>query len=273
MSKVASQVFDGSDHKADCPPRRRRSYHHHHSTHIISQVRHWLHDEKARRATRQHRIRDKAPEIVNASGSLTALVDNAHGHWSIHRKRHHRRTSSTSSDGSQALEKLEQILAQSMDLQKETSRDDKSVSYLPRRASRLLRKQSTVASSDTDYHEADILVPSADVTLDNSRICRYSSGGKASQTGLSELSQRAKKEKDAWMQFKYEIVRLSHTLKLTRWRKVPLDRSEDIEVERLSGALTNAVYVVSPPVDLPLLMPELCSSVSLANPTAGRPPP
>jgi choline kinase len=39
-------------------------------------------------------------------------------------------------------------------------------------------------------------------------------------------------------------------LKLKGWRRVPLDQSSEIEVERLSGALTNAVYVVSPPKNL-----------------------
>jgi choline kinase len=58
------------------------------------------------------------------------------------------------------------------------------------------------------------------------------------------------REKDAWRTFKYEILRLVHTLKLG-WRRVPLESSDKIEVERLSGALTNAVYVVSPPTDLP----------------------
>ena len=56
---------------------------------------------------------------------------------------------------------------------------------------------------------------------------------------------------EAWVTFKNEIVRLAHTLRLKGWRRVPLDGGADIEVERLSGALTNAVYVVSPPKRLP----------------------
>jgi len=47
--------------------------------------------------------------------------------------------------------------------------------------------------------------------------------------------------------FKNEIIRIAHTLKLKGWRRVPLGGGETISVERLSGALTNAVYVVSPP--------------------------
>ena len=54
-----------------------------------------------------------------------------------------------------------------------------------------------------------------------------------------------------WATFKYEIVRLTHTLKIKGWRRVPLDHSGEIDAERLSGAMTNAVYVISPPKDLP----------------------
>jgi choline kinase len=61
----------------------------------------------------------------------------------------------------------------------------------------------------------------------------------------------AVKEKEGWINFKNEIVRLAHTLRLKGWRRIPLDCGADIEVERLSGALTNAVYVVSPPKNLP----------------------
>ena len=57
-------------------------------------------------------------------------------------------------------------------------------------------------------------------------------------------------DRDVWATFKFEIVRLTHTLRLKGWRKVAMRMSNQITVERLSGALTNAVYVVSPPDDL-----------------------
>lgn len=63
-------------------------------------------------------------------------------------------------------------------------------------------------------------------------------------------SRRAKKERAAWVTFKNDIIRIAHTLRIKGWRRVPLDSGDSIEVERLSGALTNAVYVVSPPKDL-----------------------
>ncbi|KAI4259029.1 MAG: hypothetical protein LQ352_000926 [Teloschistes flavicans] len=133
---------------------------------------------------------------------------------------------------------------------------------------RALRKKSTAISSDTDCPEVDTRVPSADVTLDNSKTLSYTGGAGASQASLHDPG--AKKEAEAWVQFKYEIVRLAHTLKLTGWRRVPLERGTEIEVERLSGALTNAVYVVSPPKNLPHTSP---STQGDATPLPPKKPP
>jgi len=116
------------------------------------------------------------------------------------------------------------------------------------------RKLGGFASSDTEYQDGDVVVPSCDVVLDNSRTLSYAGGAPESSNTTVTLStsKRAEKERIAWSVFKGEIVRLAHTLRLKGWRRVPLERGPDIEVERLSGALTNAVYVVSPPADLPL---------------------
>lgn len=91
-----------------------------------------------------------------------------------------------------------------------------------------------------------------------------------SQTNLHNPNKRALREKETWLRFKNEIVRLAHTLKLKGWRQVPLDRGGDIEVERLSGALTNAVYVVKPPTNLPLAPPPRPEGTSTKAPS---PPP
>ena len=272
ISTRESQISDNSDTKAG-NTRTTRHSRHSRSSHVISQVRHWLHEEKARKAARQHKTRHEASKFSNAAVTASVLADKIYEHGLLHRTGHHRRTSSASSEGTIALKKLEQILAAGMDLHTDTARDNKAGPYIPRRASRLLRKQSTIVSSDTEYQDSEARVPSADVVLDNSKTMGYSGGGAASQTSLPEFSKRAKKEKDAWLQFKYEIVRLSHTLRLSRWRRVPLEQSGDIAVDRLSGALTNAVYVVSPPVDLPSSTPDPCSSFSSVLPTFKRPPP
>jgi len=116
-----------------------------------------------------------------------------------------------------------------------------------RRSSKNLLALSRTASSDTEFHDGDVLVPSCDATLDNSKTLNYAGGKAAADDGGAISSRRDEKEKNAWLLFKNEIIRLAHTLRLKGWRRVPLDGGDIISVERLSGALTNAVYVVSPP--------------------------
>lgn len=270
-SQLESQNTDSSATKPQSAQEHHHSRHSR-SSHIISQVRHWLHEEKARKTARQHRTRDAASRLSSAAHAASAFVDEAYRKGPVHFTANHRRSSSVSSEGFLALERLEQILTASTGFGTDTTRDDKAGPYFPRRGSRLLRKQSTIASSDTEYHDNEPHVPSADVVLDNSKTLGYC-GGAASQTNLPEHSQRAKKDIEAWLQFKYEIVRLSHTLKLPRWRRVHLERSGDITVERLSGALTNAVYVVSPPIDLPPSASDARSSTSSLAAIVKRPPP
>ena len=224
------------------------------ASHILSQVAEWLQQEKTKKATHEAR------RCSHAKATRT-LVDQFHADDSNRNKERHVRTSSDVSEGSLALEKLEQILSKSMGLGGEDNlnpTEDRKDSYFPRRRFKrqgstrgLLRKASTIASSDTEYQEPDIDVPSAEVVLDNSKTLGYSGGAATSEVDLLNPNKRAVKEKEAWLQFKMEIVRLSHTLRLKGWRRIPFDRGGDIDVERLSGALTNAVYVVSPPKDLP----------------------
>lgn len=106
------------------------------------------------------------------------------------------------------------------------------------------------ASSDTDYIDGDVIVPSCDSWLDNSKTLSYT-GGSVSTDDLAGNSMRQERDREAWLTFKNEIIRAAHTLKLKGWRKVPLDAGDSVDVERLSGALTNAVYVVTPPSQLP----------------------
>jgi choline kinase len=77
-------------------------------------------------------------------------------------------------------------------------------------------------------------------------------GGKAaaSDDTASISSRREEKERKAWTVFKNDIIRIAHTLRIKGWRRVPLESGDSIDVERLSGALTNAVYVVSPPKNM-----------------------
>ncbi|CAO1599379.1 hypothetical protein XANCAGTX0491_003109 [Xanthoria calcicola] len=244
--------------------------HHPHANHILLQVRDWLHQEKARRLHRKSQGHGEHGKHASATGLVKSLVDQLHTDDHRRHSRHHRRHSSDlSEDDSLALEKLEKILSTNIQLD-----DDDKIASGSRKASlatrkgsirRNFRKKSTGVSSDTDYQDGDMLVPSTDVLLDNSKTLSYTGGAGSSQVDLDGLSKKSKKERDAWVQFKNEIVRLTHTLKCKGWRRVPLEGA-DIGVERLSGALTNAVYVVSPPKDLSQLLPNMNdSTVSLAS--------
>ena len=242
----------------------KRSHHDHRrqdaASHILSQVAEWLHQEKSKKAALKAG-RSSRSKLAHAAEATKNLVDHFCSDESNHNKERHGRSSSDVSEGSLALEKLEQILSNSIGLGGENKTyptEDKRDSYFsPRRSRRqgstrrLLRKASTIASSDTEHQEPDIDVPSAEVVLDNSKTLGFSGGTATSEVDLPHNNKRVMKEKEAWLQFKMEIVRLSHTLRLKRWRRIPIDRGGDIDVERLSGALTNAVYVVSPPKDLP----------------------
>ena len=213
------------------------SHHHYRGHHVTSKVRQWLDMERARKiARRQKRL--QAKDIEGESG----------------RPRNESRASSESDED--ALMKLEQILAKAVldETDLLASAGSRRPSYAPRKRSSSkysLRRRSTAASSDTDYVDGDVFVPSADVVLDNTKTLKYSNPDTPpSTTDLHSQAKRNEKEKAAWLTFKNEIVRLAHTLKLKGWRRVPLGRGGEIMVERLSGAMTNAVYVVSPPANL-----------------------
>ncbi|EGX46694.1 hypothetical protein AOL_s00097g442 [Orbilia oligospora ATCC 24927] len=104
-------------------------------------------------------------------------------------------------------------------------------SHIRRRSSRSLKNNHkpllSHAASLEDFYTTDnektILqdVPGCEADLDNS--------------------------KEWSVEFRAEILRLTHTLKIKNWRKVDLERGEELVVSRISGALTNAVYKVTPP--------------------------
>lgn len=113
------------------------------------------------------------------------------------------------------------------------------------------------------------MVPSCDAVLDNSKTLSYTGGSTESLPESGGTTEKVAKEQD-WSVFKSEIVRLAHTLRLKGWRSVPLERGGDIEVERLSGALTNAVYVVSPPKDVRIVRRQ---EAEAGHPVPGKSPP
>ena len=209
------------------------------SERFLAQVAEWIEREKTKRATRKsHRrtTRRKSPSdekpTAEAGRERALSVDSASSEVS--------------------LDRLQRILDDSMSLL--------GINSIPqfgpnlgrrhqRRSSKNLLALSRTASSDTEFYDGDVLVPSCDATLDNSKTMSYGGGKATADDGASISSRREGKEKQAWIVFKNEIIRLAHTLRLKGWRRVPLESGEIISVERLSGALTNAVYVVSPPAE------------------------
>jgi choline kinase len=168
-----------------------------------------------------------------------------------------RRDSEDSLSSTISLEDLQRILEANMIVSSPRHTPTVSPKLGPRKPSYTSKKlpssrrMSRNASSDTEYFDGDVIVPSCDVVLDNSKTLSYTGGGAASDPILATSGKRSEKEGNAWTTFKSEILRLAHTLRLKGWRRVYLESGADIEVERLSGALTNAVYVVSPPKSMP----------------------
>ncbi|PFH58500.1 hypothetical protein XA68_13585 [Ophiocordyceps unilateralis] len=140
-----------------------------------------------------------------------------------------RADSADSQSSALSLDKLQAILDDSL--------AHLGLSAVPRNTPRVSRPRrrgsSRLASSDTDYLDGDAVVPACDAWLDNSRT-------------LSSCDD----DGEAWLAFKNDIIRITHTLRLKGWRRVALNAGDTISVQRLSGALTNAVYVVTPPPDL-----------------------
>ncbi|KAI9890281.1 MAG: hypothetical protein M1814_004316 [Vezdaea aestivalis] len=214
----------------------------HAHTNLVAQISQWIKAERDKRQLNRHM----------PHRSLK------HGHQRHHSKNLGEGASTKSpaesegadldvSEDDSSFNELEKILEESLaglKVAPQTYQSDRRPSLANRRRSsvlRRMRKSSTAASSDTDYYDGDLLVPSCEAVLDNSKAtaCTNPAGEPSCQS-----------EADGLERFKNDIVRLAHTLKLKGWRKVPLDRGSDITVKRLSGALTNAVYVVSPPKDL-----------------------
>ncbi|RMZ76252.1 hypothetical protein DV738_g5061, partial [Chaetothyriales sp. CBS 135597] len=119
-------------------------------------------------------------------------------------------------------------------------------------AKALKRSSIPTPSSDTDYFGDEILVPNVEATLDNSKAMAYTGGAGE----LEASDKQARKDRRNWVKFKEDILTITHTLRLKGWRRIPIENASDLDVARLSGALTNAVYVVKPPKELPPQNPQ-----------------
>ncbi|TLD06935.1 hypothetical protein PgNI_10349 [Pyricularia grisea] len=220
---------------------------------LVMQVLQWIGREKEKKESRRkkrmtrHRKSKSPPKTDDASGAQASPP--------------RPRADSIDSDGSDvSLDQLQKIVDEglaAMGIDPATAASATNPPRVnPRRRLSKHKSRSSLqlyraVSSDTDYVDGDVLVPACDAVLDNSKTLGYS-GGKATSTEdlAAAQSRREEKERQAWSTFKGEILRLAHTLKLKGWRRVPLECGDGLAVERLSGALTNAVYVVSPPTEI-----------------------
>lgn len=225
---------------------------------LLSQVASWLQDEKAKQVSRRLKR-----EETTSSEDVSKTQHGGAGYRS--------RSDSRASEDAIALDKLERILAgYAATATKEGVPGHASSQRTPFAALRKssiakkLKPNSMSIASDAEQNR-ELLIPNVEATLDNSKAMAYT-GGKADG---SDNPTSSPKDKENWTSFKCEIVRLTHTLKLKRWKRVPIEKGGDILVERLSGALTNAVYVVSPPETMPEASPANESGTSL---TTKKPP-
>ncbi|GAB0134803.1 hypothetical protein EsDP_00003159 [Epichloe bromicola] len=211
--------------------------HQYYAEKLLARVSDWLeHEKRKKSAVRKHKShhrKSKSPPDQDRSTPTEPARE---------------RTDSVDSQSSDvSLEKLEHILQDSL-----ASLGLKSVPQHPPKFPRSRRANSKpglhrTASSDTDFVDGDAIVPSCDAWLDNSKTLSYV-GGTVSTEDVS--TGKLDKDNDAWLVFRNDIIRIAHTLRLKGWRRIPLGSGDTIGVERLSGALTNAVYVVTPPKSL-----------------------
>ncbi|OJJ34831.1 hypothetical protein ASPWEDRAFT_171667 [Aspergillus wentii DTO 134E9] len=206
---------------------------------LFNQVYEWLQREKTKQKTRNFR-----PSSLSQTDGAVSDGDDDYDDYGTPLDP----TTSQGSDSPVALDKLEKIL-----LQYATSRYEDGVAGVqPRRPRRRhvkgLRRGS---ASESDYLDPEAAAPSVDAALDNSKTLAYT-GGAADEDDEEGVNKARAKDRENWLVFKSEILRLAHTMRLKGWRKVPMDIAGDVEVVRLSGALTNAVYVVTPPKNIPI---------------------
>ena len=205
---------------------------------LLSQVVTWLHEQKSKQMAKLANPRHGRPSSTTHSPRLRP------------------RTDSQSSETALALDKLERILTEYASSGKEGLAalgigHHKHVPSKKPSISRRMKRGSVVPSSDTEYQDGDINVPNVEALLDNSKTLSYSGGVAESDDNDNMESDKRAKEKRHWTTFKQDIVRLTHTLRLKGWRRIPIENAAEVNVERLSGALTNAVYVVTAPKNLP----------------------
>lgn len=216
------------------------NHHAHAHERLVKHVQSWLKSERSRRSARKAK-RKVAKDARHADDT----GESSKTHLGVTQTSRDR-SGSDSSDGSDALDQLSNILEKTLNM---TPADAKRKINHVRRMSTGLKRHSAISADSDHFDSIDQLVPSCDVVLDNSKTMAYSidDAEADSEPDNEDTERRRRKEKEAWTTFRYEILRLTHTLRLKGWRRVAMEQHDEIDVQRLSGALTNAVYVISPP--------------------------
>ncbi|ROT35411.1 kinase-like protein [Sodiomyces alkalinus F11] len=261
LNGLADQAFtqdtpdDISEQPQNNAPNRKQQYV---SQKLLSQVYDWLEHEQRKKETRGNHQKHHQQQH-----------DHHHHHLHLGSSWRKQRSQKKENDGTESepphsarprsdsvdsqtsdvdLDKLQRILEENMSAMGLDSIPTfgprrSSISRHKRLGSRTLFVRNT--GSDTDYVDGDVVVPACDAVLDNTKTLSYNSG--RSSTNLFAAGKAEAKEKEAWETFRNEIIRLARTLRIKGWRRVPLSWGDRISVQRLSGALTNSVYVVTPP--------------------------
>lgn len=191
---------------------------------LFNQVREWLRYEQAKQNAR----RMNPPVQVDGAASDDDAVPVE--------------PVTSDSDALPSLDRLEKILARHAAPRDGNAGPSCPVRRPTRRRVKGLRRGS---ASDSDYQESESGVPSVDAVLDNSSLTYSAADADDNVVGARP------QDSENWLKFKREIVRLAHTMRIKGWRRLPMEDAGDIDVVRLSGALTNAVYVVTPPRNAP----------------------
>jgi len=142
------------------------------------------------------------------------------------KKREERKSPETDSSSLDSADESLDILEALLQQQPPRPPPQPRMSLQPRKSSGRNRRSllfNGTTPSDTEYaSDGEALVPTCEEWLKTSE-----------EIGMDE--------------FKLEVLKLAHTLRCKGWRRVDLGKSKEVGIERISGALTNAV---SPPFDL-----------------------
>ena len=196
---------------------------------VLNQVADWLQQEKAKRSqrTKQKRRRYAKKELAPDENDEDDESEQAG-------------EDPTRDDTELDLGSLEGILAGYM--KSSTGTTPKTLSRKPSLFSRKSSiaakfKRSSVApqSSDTEFWGDEVLVPNVEANLDNSKTLAYTGGSDEDSTSDKANDKAKKKDVKHWTTFKKDILRLTHTLRLNGWRRIPMEQGGELEVSRLSG--------------------------------------